>query len=90
MYQLLVAETTFILQAIMFMFLFGGYWLAIEKKFVGHQKLKNYMFWTQTTLNIIMVISSVVIPADVNFIPHILIANPIYLLILYAYLVMNK
>ena len=83
MYQLLVAETTFILQAIMFMLLFGGYWLAMEKKIADHRKLMTYMFWIQTILNIIMVISFVVIPADVNFIPHILIATPIYLLILY-------
>ena len=74
----------------MFMLLFGGYWVAIEKKFVDHRRLMTYMFWTQTTLNIIMVRSFVVIPVDVNFIPYILIATLIYLLILYTYFVMNK
>lgn len=90
MWQLLVAEFTFIVQTIMFLLLFGAYWLAVEKKFVDHRKLMRYMFWSQMILNVIMVISLLTIPADVAFIPHILVATPLNVLIIYTYLTMER
>jgi len=90
MWQLLVAQTTFIIQAIMFLLLFGAYWLAVEKRFIDHRKLMRYMFWTQMILNVIMVISLLTIPADVAFIPHILVATPLNVLIIYTYLTMER
>ena len=89
-YQLLVAEATFSIQVVMFLLLFAGYWLAQEKKIVDHRTLMRYLFWIQTILNVIMVYSFIIIPEDVNFIPHMLISTPLYLLILYTYLVMEK
>lgn len=90
MWQLLVAEVTFIIEAIIFMLLFAGYWLAQEKKFIDHRKLMRYLFWSQMILNVIMVISYLVIPEDVSFNPHILLATPFTLLIIYTYLTMEK
>ena len=90
MWQLLVGETTFILEAIMFMLLFGGYYLAQERKIIDHRKLMEYMFWLQMFLNLIMIISLLIIPADVSFIPHILLATPLNLLLVYTYIVMEK
>ena len=90
MWQLLVGETTFIIEAIMFMLLFGGYYLAQEKKIIDHRKLMEYMFWAQMFLNFLMIISLLIIPADVSFIPHILLATPLNLLLVYTYLVMEK
>ncbi len=89
-YQLLVAQATIIFEVTIFLLLFAGYWLAQEKKIVDHRKLMRYLFWSQTILNIIMVYSYIVIPFDVNFIPHIIFATPLYLLILYTYLVMER
>ena len=89
-YQLLVAETTFTIQAVMFLLLFAGYWLAQEKKIVDHKTLMRYMFWSQMILNVIMVISLLTIPADVAFIPHILVATPFNVLIIYTYLTMER
>jgi len=90
MWQLLVAEFTFIVEAIMFMLLFAGYWLAQERKIIDHRKLMRYMFWSQMILNVIMVISLLAIPEDVSFIPHILVATPLNLLVVYTYLVMER
>lgn len=90
MWQLLVAQATFIIQAIMFLLLFGAYWLAVEKRFTDHRKLMRYMFWSQMILNVIMVISLLTIPADVAFIPHILVATPLNVLIIYTYLTMER
>ena len=89
-YQLLVAEATFSIQVVMFLLLFAGYWLAQEKKIVDHKTLMRYMFWSQMILNVIMVISLLTIPADVAFIPHILVATPFNVLIIYTYLTMER
>ena len=90
MWQLLIGETTFIIEAIIFMLLFGAYWLAQERKIVDHRKLMRYLFWTQMSLNVIMVISFIIIEGDVSFIPHILVSTPLTILIIYTYLVMEK
>ena len=90
MWQLLIGETTFIIEAVMFMALFGAYWLAQEKKIIDHRKLMRYMFGMQMFLNFIMVISFLVITADVSFIPHILVATPLNLLVISTYLVMER
>ena len=90
MWQLLIGETTFIIEAVMFMALFGAYWLAQEKKIIDHRKLMRYMFGMQMFLNFIMVISFLVITADVSFIPHILVATPLNLLVIYTFLVMER
>ena len=85
-----IAQVIFISQGIMFILLFAGYWLAEEKKTIDHRTLMRYLFWVQTALNIIMVYLFITIPLDINYIPHILIATPLYLLIVYTYLVMEK
>ena len=88
--QLLLAETTYGLEVVLFLLLFASYYFTQEKKFVDHQKIMRWMVLIQSIVNINMLYSFFFTSYGSNFVIHAIIGTIVYLIIIYTFLVMEK